>query len=45
MHQGLAFYPSLLLLKVFLIFNVSVLDERIVHYAPHIHIQAYNTIN
>jgi flagellar biosynthesis protein FliQ len=45
MQQGLAFYPSMLLLKVFLIFNGSVLHERIIHYAPHISIQAYNTIN
>jgi hypothetical protein len=34
MQQGLAFNPSVLLLKTFLIFNDSVLHERIVHYAP-----------
>jgi hypothetical protein len=33
MQQGLAFYPSLLLLRVFWIFNGSILCERIVHYA------------
>jgi hypothetical protein len=33
MQQGLAFYPSLLLLRVFWIFNSSILCERIVHYA------------
>jgi hypothetical protein len=45
MQQGLSLYPSVLLLKVFLIFNNNVLHGRIVHYAPHNHIQAYNTIN
>jgi hypothetical protein len=45
MQQGLAFNPSVLLLKAFLIFNGSVLHERIVHYAPHDSIQAYNTNN
>jgi hypothetical protein len=45
MQQGLAFFPSVLVLKVFLIFNDSVLHELIVHYAPHNNIQAYNTIN
>jgi hypothetical protein len=45
MHHGLAFYPSMLLLKVFLIFNGSVLHERIVHYDPHNNIQSYNAIN
>jgi hypothetical protein len=34
MQQGLAFNPSVLLLKTFLIFNGSVLHERIIHYAP-----------
>jgi predicted SprT family Zn-dependent metalloprotease len=43
--QGLAFNPSVLLLKAFLIFNGSVLHELIVHYAPHKDIQAYNTSN
>jgi hypothetical protein len=45
MQQGLDFYPSVLLLKAFLIFNDSVLHELIVHYAPYNNIQAYNTIN
>jgi predicted SprT family Zn-dependent metalloprotease len=45
MQQGLAFNPSVLLLKTFLIFNDSVLHELIVHYAPHKDIQAYNTSN
>jgi predicted SprT family Zn-dependent metalloprotease len=45
MQQGLAFNPSVLLLKTFLIFNGSVLHELIVHYAPHKGIQAYNTSN
>jgi predicted SprT family Zn-dependent metalloprotease len=45
MQQGLAFNPSVLLLKTFLIFNGSVLHELIVHYAPHQDIQAYNTSN
>jgi hypothetical protein len=45
MQQGLAFNPSVLLLKAFLIFNDSVLHERIVHYAPHNNMQAYNTSN
>jgi predicted SprT family Zn-dependent metalloprotease len=45
MQQGLAFNPSMLLLKTFLIFNGSVLHELIVHYAPHNDIQAYNTSN
>jgi hypothetical protein len=43
MQQGLAFNPSVLLLKTFLIFNGSVLV--IIHYAPHKYIQAYNTSN
>jgi hypothetical protein len=43
MHQGLAFNPSVLLLKTFLIFNGSELHERIGLYAPHKDIQAYNT--
>jgi hypothetical protein len=41
MLQGLAFNPSVLLLKTFLIFNGSVLHELIVHYAPHNDIQTY----
>jgi hypothetical protein len=45
MQQKLAFNPSGLLLKTFLIFNGSVLHELIVHYAPHNDIQAYNTSN
>jgi predicted SprT family Zn-dependent metalloprotease len=45
MQQGLAFNPSVLLLKTFLIFNGSILHELIVHYAPHNDIQAYNTSN
>jgi predicted SprT family Zn-dependent metalloprotease len=45
MQQRLAFNPSVLLLKTFLIFNGSVLHELIVHYAPHNDIQAYNTSN
>jgi predicted SprT family Zn-dependent metalloprotease len=45
MQQGLAFNPSVLLLKTFLIFNGSILHELIVHYAPHNDIQAYNTNN
>jgi predicted SprT family Zn-dependent metalloprotease len=45
MAQGLAFNPSVLLLKAFLIFNGSVLHELIVHYASHSSIQAHNTIN
>jgi hypothetical protein len=45
MQQGLAFNPSVLLLKTFLIFSNSVLREWIVHYAPHKDIQAYNTSN
>jgi hypothetical protein len=43
MQQGLAFNPSVLLLKTFLIFNGSKLHERIGLYAPHKDIQAYNT--
>jgi hypothetical protein len=43
MQQGLAFNPSVLLLKSFLIFNGNVLHERIGLYAPHQDIQAYNT--
>jgi hypothetical protein len=42
MQQGLAFNPSVLLLKSFLIFNGSELHERIGLYAPHKDIQAYN---
>jgi hypothetical protein len=45
MQQGLAFNPSMLLLKTFLISNGSVLHELIIHYAPHKDIQAYNTSN
>jgi hypothetical protein len=45
MQQGLAFYPILLLLKVFGALNGSVLHVQIIHYAPQVHIQAYNTIN
>jgi hypothetical protein len=45
MQQGLAFNPSVLLLKAFLIFNGSVLHERIVHYGPRNNIQAYNENN
>jgi flagellar biosynthesis protein FliQ len=45
MQQGLTFYPSVLLLKIFLIFNGGVLHERIIHYAQHNNIQAYNVIN
>jgi hypothetical protein len=44
-QRGLAFNPSVLLLKPFLIFNGSVLHELIVHYAPHNDRQAYNTSN
>jgi hypothetical protein len=43
MQQGLAFNPSALLLKTFLIFNGNVIHELIVHYAPHNDIQACNT--
>jgi hypothetical protein len=43
MQQGLAFNPSVVLLKTFLISNGSELHERIVLYAPHKDIQAYNT--
>jgi hypothetical protein len=45
MQQGLAFNPSVLLLKTFLVSNGSVLHELIVHYAPHNDRQAYNTRN
>jgi hypothetical protein len=45
MQQGLAFNPSVMLLKAFLIFICSVLHELIIHYAPHNDIQAYNTSN
>jgi hypothetical protein len=45
MQQGLAFNPSMLLLKAFLILNGSIPHERIIHYAPHNNIQAYNTSN
>jgi hypothetical protein len=43
MQQGLAFNPSMLLLKTFLIFNSNVFRERIILYAPQKDIQAYNT--
>jgi hypothetical protein len=43
MQQGLALNPSVLLLKTFLIFNGSELQERIGLYAQHKDIQAYNT--
>jgi hypothetical protein len=43
MQQGLAFHPSVRLLKTFLIFNDSVLHKLIIHYTPHNDIQAYNT--
>jgi hypothetical protein len=43
MQQGLAFNPSVLLLKTFLMFNGSLLHELIVHYSPQNDIQAYNT--
>jgi hypothetical protein len=42
-QQGLAFNPSVLLLKTFLIFNGSEFHERIVLYAPQKDIQEYNT--
>jgi hypothetical protein len=45
MQQGLAFNPSVLLLKTFLIFNGSELHERIDLYIPHKDIQAYNKNN
>jgi hypothetical protein len=45
MQQGLSFNPSVLLLKTFLIFNDSVLHQRIVLYTPHKDIQAYNINN
>jgi hypothetical protein len=35
MHQGLAFYPRLLLLKVFGVFNFSAFHAWFVFYAPH----------
>jgi hypothetical protein len=43
MQQGLAFNPSVLLRKTFLISNGSELHEKIVLYTPHKDIQAYNT--
>jgi hypothetical protein len=43
MQQGLAFNPSMLLFKSFLIFDGSKLHERISLYAPRKDIQAYNT--
>jgi hypothetical protein len=45
MQQGLAFNPSVLLLKTFLIFNGSVLHEGIILYAPHKEIHTHNTNN
>jgi hypothetical protein len=45
MQQGLAFNPSELLLKAFLIFNGSVLHELIVRYTSHKYIEAYNSSN
>jgi hypothetical protein len=45
MQQGLAFNPSVLLLKTFLIFNGSVLHEGIILYTPHKEIHTYNTNN
>jgi hypothetical protein len=45
MQQGLAFYQLQKLLRVLKIFNDSEVLELLVHYAPHIHIQAYNGIN
>jgi hypothetical protein len=44
MQQGLAFYKLHKLLRVLKVFNNSVLLERLVLYALHIHIQAYNGI-
>jgi hypothetical protein len=44
MQQGLAFRKFWKLLRVFKVFNSSKLLERLVLYAPHIYIQAYNTI-
>jgi hypothetical protein len=44
MHQGLAFYQLWKLLRVLKVFNDSEILERLVLYAPHIHIQAYNRI-
>jgi hypothetical protein len=43
MQQGLAFNPSVLLLKTFLIFDGSELHESIGLYAPHKDIKACNT--
>jgi hypothetical protein len=43
MQQGLAFNPTVLLFKSFLIFNGSEHHERIGLYAPQKDIQAYNT--
>jgi hypothetical protein len=43
MQQGLAFNPSVLLFKSFLIFDANELHERTRLYAPHKDIQAYNT--
>jgi hypothetical protein len=45
MQQGLAFYQLRKLLRVLEVFNGSEVLELLVLYAPHIHIQAYNTIN
>jgi hypothetical protein len=45
MQQGLAFYQLRKLLMILKIFSGSEILERLVLYAPHIHIQAYNIIN
>jgi hypothetical protein len=45
MQQGLTFHKFQKLLRVSKVFHNSVLLERLVLYAPHIHIQAYNRIN
>jgi hypothetical protein len=45
MHQGLSFYQLWKLLKTLKIFNDSQILERLVLYAPHIHIQTYSRIN
>jgi hypothetical protein len=44
MQKGLAFYKLQKLLRVLKVFNSSVLLERLVLYALHIHIQTYNGI-
>jgi hypothetical protein len=45
MQQGLAFYQLRKLLRVSKVFNGSEVLELLVVYAPHIYIQAYNSIN